>query len=227
MIIAILTVAITGVVGWGGYRMARRAWYGFHRAVGISPHPVSYQPQHALLEYSDRELAQPLDDCSKHASLHHLPLTQQQLAQMPPKLRQQLERIDGKVASRKLYGEFRQARGEVLAATEASFILDKLLQQELPAMLEHYQQLRSISGFSTTDPITSPTTSIRHADEINPLTSAATMSIEQQDLRQQADTLMATLLDHIEGRLDEVILQHQADQLQHLQVMARYLRSRD
>ncbi len=126
-----------------------------------------------------------------------LDLDKRHLADLPTHLLAQLQRIDNKT---EIYLSYEQTLNEQYitpVVTENQFNVQKLLQTRLPEMLASRYRLFN-SSLNTQD----------HA-------------------KQEANTLLQEVLDTIEQRLDTLLKRIEADNIQELRVMKRYIDSQE
>ncbi len=112
----------------------------------------------------------------------------------------QLQRIDKKVATYQNYQQYLQQQNRTLAVDESQVILQKLIYTRLPEVLASYYHL---------------------------LSEPANISATKLATQAEAEQLLQATLDTIEKRLDTMLEQVDNQHLQDLQVMKRYLDSRD
>lgn len=182
------TVAIVGIIG--GIYVIRKAWYGFHRAVGIEPGKMTYVPANLREEKAFKP------------HLIQVNLSTTQLLHLPNSLKIQLQRIDDKADA---YQDWRvdleQRYQSILTTTENQFALSKLMSEHLPEIISSYHNL--------------------HERKLK-ISSESYIDSDNQAL-----AMLIELLDDIEERLDNLLKECEQTQLQDLQVMKRYLQSRD
>lgn len=136
-------VSTLGVVYVG-----RKGWRAFHRAVGITPGTLIYEPL-------SKQLALP--------NLIQLNLDDTVLAPLPPELLTQLSRIDHKADVYQQWLDDLAQQGHTVPTSEAQFVVRKLLNERLPEMLGHYytlaqhqQRIASLQSLDTADSNNSP-----------------------------------------------------------------------
>lgn len=126
-----------------------------------------------------------------------LKLNSQHLKCLPETQLFQLQNIDRKVAKFYHYQQSLQQQNVTSAVTEQQFVLQKLLQQRLPEMLASHHYLTE-----------------SHGDFDN---------IAQNGKHDEARQLLQVLLDNINNRLDGLLAKMEAQHLQDMRVMKRYL----
>lgn len=176
---ALTTVIVVAVLGTGSAYVLRRGWLAFHKAVGITPGTMIYLPP---------EQYQPV--------LLHLSLDNDELMALPVTLRQRLADIDQKSQRLQSYREQVSLHG-TLPVDERHFVLAKLLQNELPQAIGHYNRHQHKRL----------TRKMSRADDVN----------------DDATQLLEHIMLNVEGRLDELLNECQQDSLHKLGVIKRYL----
>lgn len=133
-------------------------------------------------------------------SWQQLKLDKNYLKNLSQQQLRQLQRIDEKVNSYHAYQQVLKESNKTQAISEAQFVLHKMLHTRLPEMLASYNNLTHINK-STSD--------------IN------------NEKRVEAHALLQKMLNSIEQRLDALIEQMEAQQLQDLRIMDNYFNSHD
>lgn len=205
MSVVVIGIAVVGTVIAGV--AIRKAWYGFHRSVGISPKKMTYIPpeQQALQTQQWQASFQP--------QLIQVNLSTEQLSLLPFEAKQQLQRVDDKADIYQQWLADLEKQDNHLASpattTENQFVLSKLMSEHLPNIISTYQNI------------------IKHKQRLQ----ASTSSFDQKSISdkesQKALLLLTELLDDIESRLDILLRECERQQIQELQVMKRYLQARD
>ena len=129
-----------------------------------------------------------------------LTLPKQHLNNLPKQQLHQLKRIDEKVNRYQDYQKSLQIQGKIPEITEQQFVLHKMLHTRLPEMLTSHYHLANVK------------------------ISANSVSDDKQA---EASELLQSVLNNIEQRLDNLLEQIDAQQLQELRVMKNYLNSHD
>ena len=131
-------VSTLGVVYVG-----RKGWHAFHRAVGITPGVLTYEP-------ASGQLALP--------NMMQLTLDEAALTYLPQELLTQLSRIDHKADIYQQWLEDLAQQGQTVPTSEAQFTVRKLLNERLPEMLENYhilaqhqQRIAKVNAVNTTE----------------------------------------------------------------------------
>ncbi len=218
MSVVVIGIAVVGTVIAGV--AIRKAWYGFHRLVGISPKKMTYIPpeQQALQTQQWQASFQP--------QLIQVNLSTEQLSLLPFEAKQQLQRVDDKADIYQQWLADLEKQDNHLASpattTENQFVLSKLMSEHLPNIvntyqniIKHKQRIQSSTSHSNQDGI------IWLEDKNNNKSQKETQKAEE------ALSLLTQLLDDIESRLDILLRECERQQIQELQVMKRYLQARD
>lgn len=133
-------------------------------------------------------------------SWQHLKLDKKYLKNLSQQQLRQLQRIDEKVNSYHAYQQVLKENNKTPAISEAQFVLHKMLYTRLPEMLASYYNLTHIN---------------KSINDIN------------NEKRVEARELLQKMLNNIEQRLDTLIEQMEAKQLQDLRIMDNYINSHD
>lgn len=180
----------------GAIYVARKGWYAFHRAVGITPGALTYE-----------SATQPT------ASLRLLQLTldDAQLTHLPAQMLEQLSRIDHKADIYQQWQADLAQQGHTWPNCEVQFTVTKLLNERLPEMLGNYHTLAQhqyrvarLNNIELTETSTTET-----SPDLQPLSEAL--------------GVLTALLDTTEQRLDELLAQCRDSSYQELLIMQRYL----
>jgi len=135
----------------------------------------------------------------------NLTLNTKHLSVLPDSQLRQLKSIDDKVATYHSYQQDLQAQNITPAITEQQFVLNKLLHTRLAEMLASHYHLASVGATGRSD---------------------ANMSLDAtHDKQSEAKQLLQQALTNIEGRLDDLLEQMEAQHLQDLRVMKNYIDS--
>lgn len=129
-----------------------------------------------------------------------LKLNKEHLEDLSEQQLRQLKRIDEKVNRYQDDQKSLQTQGKMPAVTEQQFVLHKMLHTRLPEMLTSHYHLAKIHM------------------------SANSVS---NGKKSEASELLQSVLNNIEQRLDNLLEQIDAQQLQELRVMKNYLNSHD
>lgn len=177
--------------------MLSRLWLKFHLLVGIEVGKpridYHHDPRHGLvLTY------QPVN-ANIHGNLPAVQLSRDDIAALSPTAQQLLWRINDKLAR---YQNWCNAAPNDQAApplTEAQFVLNRLLQDTLPNVLQRYLQLA------------------RYTPEHLRATTADNLS---------ADDMLIKILQQTEGQLDTLLAERHADTVAQLASDYRYVQAR-
>ncbi|MBE0444768.1 hypothetical protein [Psychrobacter sp. FME5] len=138
-----------------------------------------------------------------HIKWQQLNLNKKHLKNLSDNQLHQLQRIDEKVNSYQAYQKALPDQSKTPAVTEQQFVLHKMLHTRLPEMLASYYHLTNINI---------------NANHVN----------EAKDgEKSEANELLQKVLNNIEQRLDKLLAQMEAQQLQQLRVMDSYIESHD
>ena len=134
-----------------------------------------------------------------------LTLPKQHLKNLPKQQLRQLKRIDEKVNRYQDYQKSLQTQSQISVVTEQQFVLHKMLHTRLPEVLaSHY-----------------------HLAKVKISVNSVSNNNASNDKQAEASELLQSVLNNIEQRLDNLLEQIDAQQLQELRVMKNYLNSHD
>lgn len=192
-----IVLGMTAVGAVGVVYLGRKGWRAFHRMVGITPGTMRYEPKSVAFQ----------------PNLIQVNLTDAQIYPLPDVAKLQLQRIDDKADA---YQNWRNDIEKRLATktnvtqstpkittSEEHFVLSKLLNEHLPEIVNTYLNI------NTRQHIT-----VQHDN--------AHINNSSQALH-----MLLSLLGDIEKRLDTLLVSCETYELEDLQVMQRYLNSRD
>lgn len=181
------------------FYLGRKGWQALHKAVGITPGVPTYQDYDASLSLST------LSPSALLSTIHwqQLTLNTEHLKVLSEPQLRQLKGIDEKVNSYHNYQKEQQVQHKTPEFTESQFVLHKLLHTRLPEMLTSYYHLAK-------------------ADIIANNISVNNVS---NGKKAEANELLQQVFNNIESRLDILLAQEEAQHLQDLRVMTRYMDS--
>ena len=175
--------------------LGRKGWQAFHKAVGITPGALTYRDYDAPLSLST------LSPSTLSLSTIHwqqLKLNKEHLQGLSEQQLRQLKRIDEKVNSYQDYQKALQTQSQTPAVTEQQFVLHKLLHTRLPETLaSHYHLVKVNIGANNM----------------------------KNGKKAEAHQLLQQVFNNIESRLDILLAQEEAQHLQDLRVMTKYIDS--
>lgn len=181
------------------FYLGRKGWQALHKAVGITPGVPTYQDYDAPLSLST------LSPSTLLSTIHwqQLTLNTEHLKVLSEPQLRQLKGIDEKVNSYHNYQKEQQAQHKTPEFTESQFVLHKLLHTRLPETLTSYYHLAK-ADISTNNISTNNVSNGKKAE---------------------ANELLQQVFNNIESRLDILLAQEEAQHLQDLRVMTRYMDS--